>query len=106
MTFIVKVGDVTADGGVIVGPGWPNITLNGIPLSRPQVGKLSGDKIAPHACCGAPGCEIHCVSKVLAQRMVGRILINGLPMVVQGDVALCGFPIASQTVPTAAYAGP
>ena len=106
MTFIVKVGDVTADGGVIVGPGWPNITLNGIPLSRPQVGKLSGDKIAPHACCGAPGCEIHCVSKVLAQRMVGRISINGAPMVVFGDLPTCGVPIAMQGIPAMATAGP
>lgn len=106
MPFIAKIGDVTADGGIITGPGWPNITLNGIPLTRPQVGKLSGDSITPHSCCGAPGCDIHCVSKVLAQRMVGRITINGLPMVVHGDVALCGFPIAMQGSPAMAIAGP
>lgn len=100
MPFIAKLGDVTADGGVIVGPGWPNITLNGIPLSK------TGDTITPHACCGAPGCEIHCVSKVVPQRMTGRITINGLPMVVFGDIATCGLPIASQTLPTAAIAGP
>jgi uncharacterized Zn-binding protein involved in type VI secretion len=100
MPFIAKLGDVTADGGIIVGPGWPNVTLNGIPLAK------IADSIAPHACCGAPGCEIHCVSKVQAQRMIGRITVNGLPMVVAGDIPTCGIPIASQTLPTLALAGP
>ena len=106
MPFIAKLGDVTTDGGVIIGPGWPNITLNGIPLAKPGAGPVPGDKIAPHACCGAPGCFIHCISTVQAQRMIGRITINGLPMVVAGDIPTCGIPIASQTVPTLALAGP
>ena len=100
MPFIAKLGDVTADGGIIVGPGWPNVTLNGIPLAK------IADVIAPHACCGAPGCEIHCISTVLAQRMIGRITVNGLPMVVAGDIPTCKIPIALQKIPTLAFAGP
>lgn len=100
MSFIAKVGDFTADGGLVVGPGWPNVTLNGAALAKP------GDTIAPHACCGAPGCDIHCVSKVAAQRMIGRITINGFPMVVFGDLATCGLPMASQGIPSMAVAGP
>jgi len=113
MPFIVKIGDMTADGGIISGPGWPNITLNGIPLARPGTGtgaeglKLA-DKITPHPCCGSPGCQVHCVSQVLAQRLIGRITVNGLPMVVMGDVPTCGplGVISKQTIPTTAFAGP
>jgi uncharacterized Zn-binding protein involved in type VI secretion len=106
MPFIAKLGDVTADGGVIVGPGWPNVTLNGIPLARPGAGEVLGDKIAPHACCGEPSCFIHCISTVEALIMIGRITVNGFPMVVQGDIPTCKVPIATQTIPTLAFAGP
>lgn len=107
MPFIVKLTDITYDGGIVVGPGWPTVTLNGIPLARPRMGpKIPGDKITPHACCPEPSCVIHCISEVQALRMIGRITINGFPMVVAGDPATCGFPIASQKVPTAAFAGP
>jgi len=106
MPFIAKLGDVTTDGGVIIGPGWPNITLNGIPLAKPGAGPFLGDKIAPHACCGEPSCIIHCKSTVEAQLMIGRITVNGLPMVVQGDIPTCGVPITIQNFPTPAFAGP
>jgi uncharacterized Zn-binding protein involved in type VI secretion len=100
MPFIAKIGDLTADGGIITGPGWPNVTINGAALTKP------GDSITPHACCGAPGCDIHCVSKVLAQRMIGRITVNGAPLVVFGDLPTCGVPIAMQGIPAMATAGP
>ena len=56
MAFVAKIGDVVLDRGVIMGPGHINVMINGVPLAA------AFDEVAPHGCCGSPGCEIHCVA--------------------------------------------
>lgn len=96
--FLAKQLDVVSDRGYIVGGGWPGVTINGINAAKP------GDKVAPHACCGAPGCDIHCVA-VMTAKLKMNITINGAPVVVQGDLATCAEPVNRQTVPSAVFVG-
>lgn len=99
-SFLAKQLDVVSDRGFITGGGWPGVTINGINAAKP------GDIVAPHACCGGPSpCEIHCVAVMTALLKVGQITINGLPVVVQGDLATCKEPVNRQTIPSAVFVG-
>ena len=98
--FLAKQLDVVSDRGFIVGGGWPNVTINGINAAKP------GDLVAPHACCGAPGCEIHCKAIMTGLLKAGQITINGIPVVIQGDLATCAEPVNRQTIPSAVFIGP
>lgn len=96
--FLAKQLDVVSDRGFIVGGGWPNVTINGIAAAKP------GDLVAPHLCCGAPGCDIHC-SAVMTAKLKPMITINGMPVVIQGDQATCAEPVNRQTIPSAVFVG-
>jgi uncharacterized Zn-binding protein involved in type VI secretion len=96
--FLAKQLDVVSDRGFIVGGGWPMVTINGIAAAKP------GDAVAPHACCGAPGCDIHCVA-VMTAKLKPQITINGMPVVVMGDQATCMEPVNRQTIPSAVFVG-
>ena len=96
--FLSKQLDIVSDRGYIVGGGWPNVTINGIAAAKP------GDVVAPHLCCGAPGCDSHCAA-VMTARVMPNITINGIPVVVQGDLASCGEPVNRQSIPSAVYVG-
>lgn len=89
MLFVAKLGDIVADRGIIIGPGHPNVLINGIPLAA------AGDLVAPHGCCGAPGCSIHCAAVLLLGRRA-NILVNGQPIITQTDLASCRDPITMQ----------
>jgi len=51
-----RVGVDTALG-IIKGPGSSTVFVEGSKAS------LTGDGVAPHTCCGSPGCGPHCVAK-------------------------------------------
>ncbi len=97
--FLAKQLDVVSDRGFIVGGGWPNVTINGINAAKP------GDKVAPHLCCGSEGCDIHCIAVMTGLIKINQITINGIPVVVQGDLATCGEPVNRQTIPSAVFVG-
>jgi uncharacterized Zn-binding protein involved in type VI secretion len=92
--FAAKQLDIVSDRGVICGTGHPNVRINGIPMAA------LGDKVAPHACCGAPGCEIHCVAVLSMGSIRPNIRVNGQPIIIQGDVATCKEPINRQGKPS------
>ena len=54
---VSRVGVDNAGGGIIMGPGSSTVFVEGSQVS------LTYDSIAPHPCCGAPGCSPHCVAK-------------------------------------------
>lgn len=82
--YVAKLGDIVDGNGFIVGPGHPTVRLNGIPLAK------AGDRVTPHSCCGAPGCQHHCVAVLLTGSAKPNILVNGQPIIVQTDFASCG----------------
>jgi len=92
--FAAKQFDIVSDRGAICGTGHPNVRINGIPMAA------LGDKVAPHACCGAPGCEIHCVAVLSMGSIRPNIRVNGQPIIIQGDVATCKEPINRQGKPS------
>ncbi len=92
--FAAKQFDIVSDKGVIGGVGHPNIRINGIPMAA------MGDKVAPHACCGSPGCQIHCVAVLSMGKLRPNIRVNGQPIIVQGDLATCKESINRQGKPS------
>lgn len=94
MPFIAKQLDIVSDRGVIKGIGHPNIRINGIPAAA------LGDKVAPHACCGSPGCEIHCKAVLMTGSIRPNIRLNGQPVIIAGDLATCKEPINRQGKPS------
>ena len=83
MAGIQRVGDANGAGGVITGPGSPNVRMNGRPIS------LSGDSVSPHPCCGRKGCPpIHCYATTVGSSNTVRA--NGQSLVLTGDVDTCG----------------
>jgi|LauGreDrversion4_2_1035121.scaffolds.fasta_scaffold39770_3 uncharacterized Zn-binding protein involved in type VI secretion len=99
MPFVAKIGDVVLDRGLIVGPGHINVRINGIPLAKVW------DEVAPHGCCPAPSCEIHCAAFLGLGYEVPNVLVNGQPIIVQGDLATCLDPITFSPLPTPIFAG-
>lgn len=108
--FAVKLSDVVSDRGVLTGPTCHlNVRINGIPLAIGGSPGLpgSGTQISPHACCGSPGCEVHCISYMLVGLTAPRILVNGTPIIVGlTDLALCAEPVNRQAIPSAVFVKP
>ena len=103
--FVVKLGDIVSDRGVVGGPFWPNVRINNIPLA---VGgfKNGNSLVSPHACCGAPGCQIHCAA-TLTSGTAPNVRVNGIPVVVSfTDLATCGEPVNRQVKPSAVFVTP
>lgn len=84
---VVRVGDINSAGGVVV-QGHPNITVNG------RLAAKQGSRVTPHPCCGAPGCNIHCVA-IAAYPGSRLVTMNGIPTLRIGDKDTCGHPRAT-----------
>lgn len=90
MALAARVGDVVAGGGSLIF-GSNNVFVNNIPVS------LIGTPVTPHACCGAPGCDVHCSASV-AVSGVTNLFVNNIQPVTVGSVATCGDPVISGSV--------
>lgn len=82
MPGAVRVGDINEAGGIAV-LGSTDVIING----RPAAMILS--PVTPHPCCGAPGCDAHCAAVIIGPGSPS-VMVNGKPMIVQGDVDSCG----------------
>jgi uncharacterized Zn-binding protein involved in type VI secretion len=80
MPLMARMGDIVGPGGVI-SAGVPSILVNGQPAA------FLGAPVTPHACCGAPGCDPHCVAHIVTG--APTILVNGIPAVYVGCMASC-----------------
>ena len=76
-----RVG-VDVSVGTINGPGVPSVKVNGAPISVP------GDAVAPHSCCGSPGCGKHCSATMVGSS--GTVKAGGKFVCRAGDAATCG----------------
>ncbi len=74
-----RLGDVTAHGGVITGPGCPTVLIGGMPAAR--VGDM-------HTCPLMTGVVPHVGGPILPPGSV-TVLIGGMPAARQGDMAMC-----------------
>ncbi|MCI0440473.1 MAG: PAAR domain-containing protein, partial [Chloroflexi bacterium] len=77
-----RVGDMTAHGGVITGPGVPTVLIGGMPAA--VVGDL-------HTCPMVTGVVPHVGGPVLPPG-VPTVLISGRPAAVVGGMATCVGP--------------
>jgi uncharacterized Zn-binding protein involved in type VI secretion len=77
-----RVGDMTAHGGVIVGPGVPTVLIGGQPAA------VVGDN---HTCPMFTGTVPHVGGPILPPGSV-TVLIGGKPAARVGDQALCNGP--------------
>ena len=84
MPGAVRVGDINLLGGIAV-LGSTDVIING----RGAAKFLS--PVTPHPCCGAPKCHLHCVAFILGPGSP-TVMVNGQPMIVQGDIDTCGDP--------------
>jgi uncharacterized Zn-binding protein involved in type VI secretion len=76
-----RVGDVTAHGGVIVGPGAPNVLIGGLPAA------LVGDMHACPLIDAAP----HVGGPILPPGAL-TVLISGRPAAAMGGLCTCTGP--------------
>lgn len=83
MSSIGLVGDGVSEGFVQNSQGVA-VTING------RVIAVRGDRVTPHPPC--PRVQSHCAATMLAS---AGVTINGLSVVVSGDVATCGHAIAA-----------
>ena len=81
MPAVVRRGDINAAGGVAV-KGADSVLANGRPVIQP------GSPVTPHPCCGAPGCQIHCMAVTTGGS--GSVIAEGRPVILVGDVDSCG----------------
>ncbi len=77
-----RVGDITAHGGTIVGPGAPNVLIGGLPAA------LVGDM---HACPMFTGPVPHVGGPILPPGAL-TVLISGRPAAVMGGLCTCTGP--------------
>ena len=82
-----RVGDRNSAGGVIVN-GDSSVLVNGRAVA------VQGVSVSAHPCCGQRGCPpTHCNAKTQANN--STVLVNGIPIILSGDVDTCGHPRAS-----------
>ena len=87
MPSVQRVGDRNSAGGVIVN-GDSSVLVNGRAVA------VQGVSVSAHPCCGQKGCPpTHCNAKTQANN--SSVLVNGIPLVLTGDVDTCGHPRAS-----------
>ena len=81
-----RVGDRNSAGGVITN-GDGSVLINGRAVA------IQGASVSAHPCCGQKGCPpTHCNAKTQANN--SSVLVNGVPLVLTGDVDTCGHPRA------------
>lgn len=82
MPAVQRVGDQNSAGGVIVN-GDASVLINGRAVA------VQGASVSAHPCCGRKGCPpTHCNAKT--QPSQGIVLVNGVPLILTGDVDTCG----------------
>lgn len=82
-----RVGDRNSAGGVILN-GDSSVLVNGRAVA------VQGASVSAHPCCGQRGCPpTHCNAKTQANN--SSVLVNGIPLVLGGDIDTCGHPRAS-----------
>ena len=87
MPSVQRVGDRNSAGGVIVN-GDSSVLVNGRAVA------VQGVSVSAHPCCGQRGCPpTHCNAKTQANN--STVLVNGIPIILSGDVDTCGHPRAS-----------
>ena len=82
----VRIGDPNIAGGLAVFPGAQSVIINGRPAC------LTGDIVTPHPCCGAKGCDIHCIAVTTIGSL--SVLAEGKPIVYVGSPDTCFDPRA------------
>ena len=82
MPGVVRKGDINSAGGAATGAS-TTVLVNGRGVVYP------GSSVTPHPCCGAPGCEIHCVAVVVGPGS-STVLVEGKRVIRQGDSDICG----------------
>ena len=79
-----RVGDQDSAGGVILN-GDTTVLING------RAAAVRGASVSAHPCCGQRGCPpTHCSAKTQANN--STVLVNGVPLVLSGDIDTCGHP--------------
>jgi uncharacterized Zn-binding protein involved in type VI secretion len=81
MPAVVRIGDSNEAGGLVT-DGALNVLVNGMPVCT----HISS--VTPHACCGSPGCSIHCYAVTTSGNFT--VFANGLPVVFVGVSDSCG----------------
>ncbi len=80
------VGDSTVGGGLILGPGAPDVICNGFVVS------CIGDVVAPHA----PFTGAHLAAVIVTASP--DVIADGRPVTRLGDVASCGHVVVNGSV--------
>lgn len=83
MAFAARVGDLSAHGGLVSGPGVSNVLIGGMPAA------VAGDL---HTCPLAWVLVPHAVTPFTVGS--ATVLIAGRPALRTGDLSGCGAPIA------------
>ena len=83
MANAARVGDLSAHGGVVSGPGVPTVLVGALPAAA------AGDL---HTCPLAWGLVPHATTPFPAGS--SSVLVGGRPALRAGDLCLCGAPIA------------
>ena len=82
MPAVQRVGDQDSAGGVIQN-GDNTVLVNGRAVA------IQGASVSAHPCCGQKGCPpTHCNAKTQANN--SSVLVNGVPLVLTGDIDTCG----------------
>ena len=82
-----RIGDQNSAGGVILN-GDSSVLINGRAVA------VQGASVSAHPCCGQRGCPpTHCNARTQANN--STVLVNGIPLVLNGDVDTCGHPRTS-----------
>jgi uncharacterized Zn-binding protein involved in type VI secretion len=82
MPAVQRVGDQDSAGGVILN-GDNTVLINGRAVA------IQGASVSAHPCCGQKGCPpTHCNAKTQANN--SSVLVNGVPLVLTGDIDTCG----------------
>lgn len=79
---VQRVGDISTGGGVAVGPGHPNVLINGRPALIPLT------PFTPHQGCSVKGPQ-HCFGVVAIAGNATTVRANGLPLVLIGAPDSC-----------------
>lgn len=83
---LVRAGDANGAGGIVT----PALCAKTV-FAQFRPVALPGAGVTPHPCCGARGCGMHCVARVTTSG-AGRVIVEGRPVVVVGDIDTCGHP--------------
>ena len=94
MSGIARVGDILGPGGVLGSPVSPSVIVNGRPVA------LNTARYSAHPCCGAKCCPpAHCGGPTFGQQAAGfRVLVNGVPPILRGDIGQCGHSVRTASV--------